>query len=188
MRKLKILWDGLLDFFEYGDLVPFLVIVSAVHYAVILSGKDFWIVAVAIGMLVDLGHFRTIRAAFRYGGDDRRQLLARWLIALVMTGISLAYHQRYYNDFWLSAPIPFLIAALAWLQKVDRRTNRIDAEPKKRDASITVLDAPHMQALPAHVCASCGETFASQQKLAAHMRWQHQPAATATPRKGRGRG
>jgi len=122
MNWIKSSWSAINDYLEYGDLVPFLVLVSAVHYAVILAGKDYWLVAVAIGLLVDLGHFRTIRAAFRYTGDDRRQQFARWLIALVMTGISLTYHQRYYNDFWLSAPIPFLIAALAWLQKVDRRS------------------------------------------------------------------
>lgn len=170
---LKKAWDWITDWFEYGDLVPLLVLVSAVHYASVLKGKDDLPVAVAIGMLVDLGHFRTVRAAFRYSvvRPKRRrkpadsapwyrwvgywwsertsringQLVARWVIALVMTGISLTYHQRYYNDLWLSAPLPFLIAALAWLQRVDQRTK---ARPTGAAPLITV-ERPAHRSLPA---------------------------------------
>lgn len=134
---IKTAWGWITHWFEYGDLVPLLIVVSSVHYADVLADKDQWFVAVSIGVLVDLGHFRTIRAAFRYSVPAKRtkrkanwfirwisryngQLFARWFIAAVMTCISLAYHERFYEDLWLSAPLPFLIAALAWLQRVDK--------------------------------------------------------------------
>lgn len=169
-------WHSLVDWFEFSDLVPLLVLVSAVHYAAVLAGKDYWLVAVAIGLLVDLGHYRTIRAAVRYGGDDRRQRWARWLIAAGMTALSLNYHQRYYQDYWLSAPLPLLIAALAWLQQIDKRPApkpAQDAQPKIR---ITAHDAPHPKALPAsYACMvdGCTASFDNTQKRAAHMRWSH---------------
>lgn len=185
----KSFWNWLVWWFERGDLVPLLVVVSSVHYMSILAGKDVWPVAVAIGILVDLGHFRTIRAAFRYEVKPKHKaarflwiayrrtiypanLYMRWAIALAMTGISLAYHQRYYNDWWLSAPIPFLIAALAWLQKVDR-SKPAQSEAKKQNAPIHADHAEPMRASSAHLCAQCGEPQNSQQALAAHMRWKH---------------
>jgi hypothetical protein len=42
-------WRGIVHWFEHGDLVPLLVLVSAVHYAIVLSEVDAWPVAVAIG-------------------------------------------------------------------------------------------------------------------------------------------
>jgi hypothetical protein len=114
--------DKVVRWFESGDLVPLLIVVSAVHYAAVLKGKDQWLVAIAIGLLVDLGHYRWVRAAARYDGGRVSQIVTRWTFALVMTGVSLAYHLRYYdNDLWLAAPIPLLIASLAWLAKVDGR-------------------------------------------------------------------
>lgn len=125
------LWKSITTWFEHGDLVPLLVVVSAVHYAAVLQKYDYWPVAIAIGLLVDLGHFRTVRAAVRYAGDNWRQIAVRWFAVVVMTAVSLAYHQRYYGDWWLSAPLPLLIAFLAWQQHVDSRIG-------VRDKSVTV--------------------------------------------------
>ena len=146
---MKKAWTIVTDWFEHGDLVPLLIIVSAWHYMSILQGKDPAVVALAIGLLVDLGHYRTIRAAFRYNGASWGERIARWMFALVMTVISLAYHQRYYNDWLFSAPIPLLIAGLAWLQRVDKPHR---TEPIER----------------AFVCPKCQARYKTQQALAGH--------------------
>jgi hypothetical protein len=169
------LWRAAVNWFEAGDLVPLLVLVSAVHYAAVLASKDFWAVAVAIGLLVDLGHYRVVRVAVRYQGDNGWQRLARWAIAIGMTAVSLNYHQRYYLDWWLSAPLPLLIAALAWLQQVEPRkvekpaTIRFEAplqpalsEPK---AAPVLLEAP-LEA--AFICSACGYEARSQNALNGH--------------------
>ena len=185
MKRLQLAWSWLVDWFERGDLVPLLVLVSAVHYAAVLSGKDYWPVAVAIGLLVDLGHYRTVRAAVRYNGDDWRQRAARIVIAVGMTLLSLNYHQRYYADWWLSAPLPLLIAALAWLQHVDRRSPaKSEAQPRAELAQ-TVRSLTQTEAQPiielAQYAHTCGRTFASQQSLAAHIRHcQHEKANGVT--------
>jgi hypothetical protein len=160
-------WSYLVNWFEHSDLVPLLVLVSAVHYAAVLAGKDFWLVAVAIGLLVDLGHYRTIRAAVRYAGASRWQAVLRWIIAIGMTGLSLNYHQRYYNDWWLSIPLPALIAALAWLNHVDNRSST------QRPAPAVKVDAPIIRALPSHTCRICGASFDKSVALASHVRWSH---------------
>ena len=175
------LWRAAVDWFENADLVPLLVLVSAVHYAAVLSGKDYWMVAVCIGLLVDLGHYRTVRSAVRYNGGWGNKL-TRWAIALGMTVISLNYHQRYYEDWWLSAPLPLLIAALAWLQQVEPR------KVEKPQVRIIAPDATHPAALPTHdaparlpdathdkiyACAVCGEMFGKSTDYASHKRWAH---------------
>ena len=179
------LWHALVNWFETADLVPLLVLVSAVHYAAVLSGKDWWPVAVAIGLLVDLGHYRVIRVAVRYSGDSLGQRIARWTIALAMTAVSLNYHQRYYQDWWLSAPLPLLIAALAWLQQVEPR-KREDAPsvrivrqnapalPSAQERNLLpeiVENATHSAA--SYACNACGETFTTSTAKASHARWAH---------------
>ena len=129
---MKNAWKALVDWFEFGDLVPLLVVVSAVHYVAILDGKDPIYAAIAIGVLVDLGHYKTVRAAVRYTSKFWTGGATRWAIALGMTAISLNYHQRYYNDWWLSAPLPLLIAALAWLHKVDANVGKRKSEPEAK--------------------------------------------------------
>lgn len=175
------LWRAAVDWFENADLVPLLVLVSAVHYAAVLSGKDYWLVAVCIGLLVDLGHYRTVRSAVRYNGGWGNKL-TRWAIALGMTVISLNYHQRYYEDWWLSAPLPLLIAALAWLQQVEPKakpaTIRFEAplqpalsEPK---AAPVLLEAP-LEA--AFICSVCGYEARSQPALNGHkLKHRKEPA------------
>jgi hypothetical protein len=180
---MKNFWKWIVEWFESGDLVPLLVLVSAVHYAQVLSGKDAWLVAVVIGLLVDLGHYRTIRAAVRYSGSDGWQRVARWTIAIAMTGLSLNYHQRYYEDWWLSAPLPLLIAALAWLQQIERKpVAKAEREPSKAEAGSGVVLLPSERKLlesktaakesgieSGFVC-DCGFIAKSQQALNGHKR------------------
>lgn len=132
--------NAAINWLEHGDLVLVMVIVSAVHYAVVLNGRDHWFVAVIIGLLVDLGHYRWVRAAARYDGGKTGQIVTRWTFAIVMTAISFAYHWRYYGgDIWLAAPIPLLIASLAWLAKVDPQSTTRKA---KQPDTETVTDTP----------------------------------------------
>jgi hypothetical protein len=169
------IWSGLVNWFETGDLVPLLVIVSAVHYAYVLATKDFWPVAIAIGILVDLGHYRTVRTAVRYKGYFW-QAVFRWTIAAGMTALSLNYHQRYYMDWWLSAPLPLLIAALAWLKQTEPKVQSKVEHDTPHMPSIVVHDAEPVKALPAsYACKHIGCTVSreSPQKLAAHVRWDH---------------
>jgi hypothetical protein len=180
---MKKFWNFVVTWFESGDLVPLLVLVSAVHYAAVLASKDFWLVAVAIGLLVDLGHYRTVRAAVRYSGSDGWQRVARWAIAIAMTALSLNYHERYYQDWWLSAPLPLLIAALAWLQQIERKpVSKAEREQSKSEADSKIVLLPSERKLlesktaeqksegkSGFVC-SCGFIAGSQQALNGHQR------------------
>jgi len=135
LKKAKILWEAAIYWFEHGDLVPLIVIVSAVHYSFVLAAFDHWMVATSIGLMVDLGHFRTVRAAVRYSGANHKTQITRWMVAFFMTAVSISYQQRYYSDWWLSLPLPFLIVSLAWLQETDKATGKrtkseTPAEPK----------------------------------------------------------
>lgn len=175
-------WQWLVNWFERGDLVPLLVLVSSVHYASVLAGHDTWPVAVAIGLLVDLGHFRTVKAAVRYKTPDGKwinwQAVTRYAVALVMTALSLNYHQRYYADWWLSAPLPLLIAALAWLQRVDGTGTTKPATKEEKAERVTTPLAPVSEPLPVvsqplerrYVCATCGYDAKNQYALAGHGR------------------
>ena len=137
--------------------MPLLVLVSSVHYAVVLHGYDLWPVAVSIGLLVDIGHYRSVIVAVRYGGGRFWEVVARWVVALVMTGVSLSYHWRFYHGDWaLAIPIPLLIGALAWFERVQRRPRQ----------TVPQVAAPPV--LP-YECPICGLRFASQKALAGHL-------------------
>lgn len=204
MNNLKSLWTRLVSWFEYGDLVPLIVIISGVHYADMLAGYDHWFVAIAIGLLVDLGHFRTVRAAVRYGGSDNQQKIIRWLMALAMSAVAITYQQRYYDDWWLSAPLPFLIAALAWLQRVDGIATKSQAATHSETKAKPKPDKAEAVPLPAKPepkkakpvlfgCELCGQEFQSQNALNAHARYHkraskngHKASEGAIHRNGHG--
>lgn len=142
MRKYT---DTIVRWFESGDLIPLMVLVSAVHYAAVLRGKDGFAAAIAIGLLVDLGHYRTVRYAVRYTGVRKWEICVRWFVALIMTVVSFDYHYRYYQDVLLAAPLPFLIAVLAWLgsrsHNAPTKTNETTttANDTQREHSETVI-------------------------------------------------
>lgn len=148
--------QSIINWLETGDLVLLIVLVSAVHFAAVLAKYDYPPVAIALGLLVDLGIWRTVRSACRYQGASKLERLARWVLAIAMIGVSYAYHERYYGDVLLAAPVPFLIAALSWL---DSR------KPVKVERKETQAEEPLR-----YVCVSCGASYASQQGLAAHQR------------------
>lgn len=105
-------------YFERGDLIPLMLIVSIPHYALALQGRDMLIVAVGIGLAMDLGQYRVVKAAIRYGGNW-------WYAAILLTAIALGYHMFYYGGDWftafiLAAPLPLLIIFLAALSVKER--------------------------------------------------------------------
>lgn len=142
LKRLSNGWKALIFWFEYGDLVPLIVIVSSIHYSQILSEHDPFIVATAIGLMVDLGHYRTVRAAVRYNGTSDRTRAIRWSMAIFMTVVSVVYQQRFYQDWWLSLPLPFLIIALAWLQQTDKSLQaKAPAKESKSPAKVSKVPA-----------------------------------------------
>jgi DNA-binding transcriptional ArsR family regulator len=122
-------WALLLRFLEQGDLVPLMVIVSAAHYIEVLAKHDQFVSALAIGTLVDVGHFRSVIIAVRYNGDRRRERWARWAVAVVMTALSLGYHLTFYGagNWWLALPMPILIFALAYFRQKDGTKTELPA-------------------------------------------------------------
>lgn len=125
LRKLAI-W------FETGDLIPLLILVSVPHYAMVLAKFDFWLVAAVLGLLVDIGHYRTIKAALRGKG---------WTWMIVLTILSFAFHTAFYwlgeAGAWampIGAAVPTVIFALAWISK----TERIGEKLAKQDAPVAM--------------------------------------------------
>lgn len=193
------LWRALLNWLEHGDLVPWMVIVSAVHYSVILQQHDGWVTATAIGLMVDLGHFRTVRAAVRYNPgkqkskrareNGKREAVTRWAMAAFMTVVSVAYQQRFYQDWWLSLPLPFLIASLAWLQQKDQRAGtkpktetlaletdkpaKSESKTNERPLTPVLYVAPNGKTNgnghALHTCPFCERTFTSKNALNPHV-------------------
>lgn len=174
MKTITAAFRSILNWFEHGDLVPLIVLVSAIHYAAILRTHDNIFAAVSIGTLVDLGHYRWTKAAVRYTGENNWERFGRWVMVLVMSAIALNYQQRFYNDWWLSVPLPLLIASLAWLnQKESKNKPAISQlEPAKiqRVAKVEPI-APAIQLIK---CDHCPREFATQSALNAHQR-THKP-------------
>lgn len=180
MKALTNFWYALLHWLEHGDLVPWMVIVSAVHYSVILQQHDSWLTATAIGLMVDLGHFRTVRAAVRYNpakakskrakANIKQETFARWSMAVFMTAVSVAYQQRFYHDWWLSLPLPLLIASLAWLQQKDQRTGAKTKADKAKAEPLPSEPPPAQPATEQYICGGCGKGLGSQNALNAHQR------------------
>jgi hypothetical protein len=112
---MKTIWHRLAQFFEDGDLTPFAVLISIVHYGDVLAAHgEHAIVAYAIGTLVDLIHFRTIRRAFM-PHNNRQETIVNWLVAAITTFMASMYHWRFYEgDYLLALPIPVGIAILAY--------------------------------------------------------------------------
>lgn len=116
------LWRKVLNWIETGDLILPVVAVSAAHYAVVLAGKDLWFIAFVIGVLVDLGHYRIIKAAIRYGGWF-------YVAALVMTALAFGFHLAFYGggdwrDLMAAAAMPICIMFLAGLSVKERWATR----------------------------------------------------------------
>ncbi len=115
-------------FFEYGDLVPFAVLISSYNYAMALTAwGEAVIIAIAQGILIDMLHFRTVRQAVR------SKTIASTFVAILTTVLSFGVHLLFYaydaeTGMWnLSIPaiglalsLPVAIPVLAWLNQQDK--------------------------------------------------------------------
>jgi uncharacterized membrane protein (UPF0136 family) len=106
-------WGLIVWIFEKSDIVPLLVIVSTFHYAGALSGKDPAPIAVVLGVLVDVGHYRSVKSAMKNQGKER------FAVMTVLTAMTGYYHWLWYKDFLLAISLPTLIICLALLSKWD---------------------------------------------------------------------
>jgi len=149
------IWAKSKHWLENGDLVPLLVIVSVFHYPVVLAQRDHIISAIAIGVLVDIGHYRFVRAAVRYTGSAYLQLAVRWGGSAILTAISLVYQLRYYDgDLALALPIPALIIGIAVLMKLDEHLRRSE----KSEVATEISNGRY----PRIPCPVCGDSYGSK--------------------------
>lgn len=140
------------------NLAFLLMVAGAWHYYKVLENYDNVVVAVSLGILVDVGSYHAIKIAtrYRYGIDAhgkqhgrRSQAIIRWSVALVMTVISLYYHLVYYEprllvaQFILAFPIPILIAAISYFGWVDGNVpGKKEEEPPKVEVPAAGPEAP----------------------------------------------
>ncbi len=164
MGGLERLLKSALNWIETGDLILPVVVVSAAHYAIVLSAHDFWFIAFVIGVLVDLGHYRIVKAAIRFGKWF-------WFAALIMTMLAFGFHLAFYGDNgdwreWMySAAIPIVIVFLAALSVRERwaaKATSGDKHDNRRDN-----DAPPAQTVapPAQTVAPSDETLSRAERL-----------------------
>lgn len=148
MKILRKAWQFVIWLIEKSDIIPALVIVSGYHYAGALAGRDPLPVAVVLGVLIDLGYYRSVKGFFR---KMERQ---RFIVMLILTAMTWYYHYLWYRDIILSAMLPALIVCLSLISKWDgweRQSARImqaDAQPAVQPALQAAQ--PLQPALPAH--------------------------------------
>ena len=106
------------DWFENGELTPFVILISIPHYAMVLARFDWWPVAAVLGFLLDMGHYRTIRAYLRGKG-------AFWMIVLSL--FSYGFHFAFYFEggaglasLFFGGAVPIVIFALSFLGYAER--------------------------------------------------------------------
>lgn len=129
--------------FETGDLIPLLILVSVPHYAFVLAKYDFWLVAAVLGLLVDIGHYRTIKSALRDKG---------WTWMVILTILSFAFHCGFYalvgSGAWavpLGAAVPTVIFALAWISKTERIGEKLTRQVGDKVTTVAPDVAPMAQ-------------------------------------------
>lgn len=119
MKTLESFFKRAVLYVENGNLIPFMIAVSVFHYIGALAGRDPLPIAIAIGIAVDIGQYRIVKAALKY--DERRW----WFAALAVTAMSFGYHVEYYGGLSWSAvlfalPLPLMIVLLAALSVKER--------------------------------------------------------------------
>lgn len=192
MDKLKIELPDVIKVFAVVTAMPRWVgaLLAAEGFPLPPAWMAWWIPASAImsaGMAIVEGlAFAYVFAAWRKEQDRNDTLL--WLAllsALLFVGVLAPYIAASVIHADLATVLSNGWALASWSIAVGASTIAIVAsvgyaqkQPVKRsvsahNADMVKVDAPAMRALSAHVCASCGTSFASQPALAAHMRWKH---------------
>lgn len=120
------LWAKIINWFENGDLLPAVVLVTVPHYAKVLGEYDTWLAAAALGFLIDLGHYRTIKLYLRSGAG------IVWVSLL--TVISYVFHLAFYvfggAGWWspfFALAVPVVMLALAWISRRENLDKRAAA-------------------------------------------------------------
>lgn len=128
MRYVK----AIVNWIETGDLIPAILLVSIPHYVDVLSGYDYVYVAVAIGFLLDIGHYRSIKLAMRGGS---------WWWAAVMTVGVFGFHVWFYSireagygAILLGAAPVMLIAFLAYLTRKEKLDTKLARSMRPKDS------------------------------------------------------
>lgn len=123
------LWTKLVNWFENGDLMPPIILVSVPHYAHVLSGYDWWPVAAVVGFLVDISHYRTIKSYLKDHGKF-------WMI--ILTVMSFGFHFGFYfmggaglASIFFAAAVPIVIFALSFISKNERLGEKARKEAEK---------------------------------------------------------
>ena len=134
INTLLRIYRGAVDWVERGDLVPLLILVAVPHYITVMRTFEFWPVAVAMGILTDLGHYRTILVYLR--SSVGRFASVFWM--LILTAMSYAFHVGFYTigntapqpwPWALGAVPPVLIFAMSYISKREGWQRRKSAEP-----------------------------------------------------------
>ncbi len=130
VRTVLAIVNGFVLWFEsFNPVIPG-VLVSGWHYIGILNRfEDSIIVAVAVGLFVDLLHYHTVRYAVVSGQNKKGWALGVPIaVAVLTTVVSYAFHWLFYAydptsetvynfaiiNFLLAAPLPLGIPVLAW--------------------------------------------------------------------------
>lgn len=137
-------YDRFINWIENGDILLPVILVAVVHYAAGLAQYDFWLVAAAIGILVDISHYRAVK--LYYAGKS-----GWW--ATILTVWSFFMHVFYYYnegaEWWaipFGATIPLIIFCLGWItktQKLDEKIARtVSKDQSKENNSLRRNEIP----------------------------------------------
>lgn len=158
--NIKNAWHKLADFFENGDLVPFIIGISIYHYYQALSTTDGY-VAILVAISIDLIHFRTVRHAVR------ARTFFSVAIAALTTAMAVFYHYEFYSsvgelgaiEVMIHAlPLPIGIAVLAWLNETVSVGDEIATWMGKLKASETALQSAENAVQAGAIALQASET------------------------------
>lgn len=125
---MKLIWNWIVWLFEKADIIPPVIAVSVWHYAGALSGKDPLPVAIVLGLLIDIGHYRSVKVYFK------KHTIGRFVLMLVLTTLTGWYHYLWYKEILLALGMPTLIISLAILstwEGWERQAGKVGKEEKQ---------------------------------------------------------
>lgn len=125
---MKAIWSWIVWVFEKADIIPPIIAVSVWHYAGALAHKDPIPVAIILGGLIDIGHYRSVKAYFK------KNTIGRFALMAVFTALTGWYHYLWYQNILLAAGMPVLIIGLAILstwEGWEKQAGKVGSENRK---------------------------------------------------------
>lgn len=156
-------WGWIVWLFEKADIIPPLVIVSAYHYGGALVDYDLLPVAIVLGVLIDLGHYRSVKAAIK------TPELPQFAVMITLTCMTGYFHWLWYRNIILAATVPALIICLSLLSKWggwERQAIVFAPQAKVKQAEAK----PEQKAF---ACEICQAEFDTQKQLSGHIGGKH---------------